>query len=861
MKLKSIIFPTAAGAFALAAVCASGSASDSTPGKIILESIKSLPTVSLRLPATPDSVGKSTNPFSPEKLLESVAPLSPEDLSRLNGDFTTMAADTAGVFHLVAPKDTSLLELHRFSTSIMPEGFMKGKIRLNTTGAAEVYLDDKSIISKTSFDSVAQHKDGTVTLNPYRTHQITINLLSGNESDSPSLSLSFIPDSGSDSISLRQSPNLKTRFNMGSLAGGTRVKSADISPDGKYVLMYYSSSTDGEKLLNHTDLIDSKSGDIIIADSDDGYAWLPNKPSTLYVDHKLAGNRFAIRTLEIPSMKSGTLASSLSDDVEDYMLAPDASFALFYTKVDGKVPKGVMRRYLEPDDRIQNNRDRYYINKVDLKSGLITPVTYGGPTNQLFDISPDSKKILYSSTRRTPDEFPFYDETLMELDLQTLKCDTIPGCDSSITAVRYSPDGKQILILAGPNSFGGIGLNAGAYDYGNTYDIQAYIMDLKTRKVKAMTRDFDPSIMNDPEWNPGDGNIYFRAQAGFDANIYQMNPNSGVIRKLNAEVDFVRSYSMSRTSTPEIAYTGMSYDYAGIAKLLNVRSGKVRTLDDPLAEYMAGIQLGYSEPFVFTSADGTLIDGTLTFPPDFDPAKKYPMITYYYGGTTPSTHTNHHPYTPNFFASFGYIVYTINPSGTIGYGQEFSARHINAWGEKTADEIIAGVKKLCSEKSFIDKDKIGCIGASYGGFMTQLLQTKTDIFAAAVSHAGISNITSYWGEGNWGYTYNAIAAARSYPWNNPKLFTEHSPLFAADKIHTPLLLLHGTIDNNVPIGESIQLFNALKILGREVEFITVDKQNHIILDFQKRKEWHNTIMAWFEKWLKNDPRWWDSLYK
>lgn len=237
------------------------------------------------------------------------------------------------------------------------------------------------------------------------------------------------------------------------------------------------------------------------------------------------------------------------------------------------------------------------------------------------------------------------------------------------------------------------------------------------------------------------------------------------------------------------------------------------------------------------------------------------MITYYYGGTTPSTHTNHHPYTPNFFASFGYIVYTINPSGTIGYGQEFSARHINAWGEKTADEIIYGVKKLCSEKSFIDKDKIGCIGASYGGFMTQLLQTKTDIFAAAVSHAGISNITSYWGEGNWGYTYNAIAAARSYPWNNPKLFTEHSPLFAADKIHTPLLLLHGTIDNNVPIGESIQLFNALKILGREVEFITVDKQNHIILDFQKRKEWHNTIMAWFEKWLKNDPRWWDSLYK
>ena len=144
--------------------------------------------------------------------------------------------------------------------------------------------------------------------------------------------------------------------------------------------------------------------------------------------------------------------------------------------------------------------------------------------------------------------------------------------------------------------------------------------------------------------------------------------------------------------------------------------------------------------------------------------------------------------------------------------------------------------------------------------MTMYLQTKTDLFAAAVSHAGISSVTSYWGEGYWGYSYNSVAAAGSYPWNNPDLFTKHGALFNADKIKTPLLLLHGTVDTNVPVGESIQLYNALKILGKPVEFITVDGENHFISDYPKRELWHNSIMAWFARWLQDSPAWWNDLY-
>ena len=120
-------------------------------------------------------------------------------------------------------------------------------------------------------------------------------------------------------------------------------------------------------------------------------------------------------------------------------------------------------------------------------------------------------------------------------------------------------------------------------------------------------------------------------------------------------------------------------------------------------------------------------------------------------------------YPLNLYAAMGYVVYTLQPSGTTGFGQEFSARHVNAWGDKTADDIIQGTKLFCRSHDFADSTRLGCFGASYGGFMTMYLQTKTDIFKAAVSHAGISNIASYWGEGYWGYSYSSVASAGSYP--------------------------------------------------------------------------------------------------
>ncbi|RLD13760.1 S9 family peptidase, partial [candidate division KSB1 bacterium] len=140
------------------------------------------------------------------------------------------------------------------------------------------------------------------------------------------------------------------------------------------------------------------------------------------------------------------------------------------------------------------------------------------------------------------------------------------------------------------------------------------------------------------------------------------------------------------------------------------------------------------------------------------------------------------------------------------------------------------------------------------------LVSKTNLFAAAVAHAGISSISSYWGQGYWGYLYSAVATANSFPWNRKDIYVNRSPLFNADKINTPLLLLHGTADTNVPTGESIQLYTALKLLGKTVELVEIKDQNHHIMAYGKRKRWTKTIIAWFDRWLKGQPQWWQRLY-
>lgn len=764
-------------------------------------------------------------------------------------------ADTAGVIALDPAPGT----LQQMQTQLRSARFAKPTLKVTSQVPFKVYVDGAEVASKLTAqkDSVNTSSTASALLRLEPEHDVTLTikaLVMGEDSiDSPDIRVIVEGDG-----EFADGAYLKRRFALDDTQYGNRVSGLAMSPDGKYLITNYYNYYSAQRWRVWSTLTDLKTGKEINSSLPGNVKWMP-KGSRLYFT-AMAADGYDLYEVDPLTGAQTLLAESIP--TENFTWSPEGDYFIYTKTEEGAQEQGPLRRYLTPDDRMPGNRTHYLLQQFDPGSGMTRTLTYGSHSTSLVDISPDGKRLLIMTSAQNPQVRPFYEQICYELDLQTMKADTLINRQPSfINGGTYSPDGTKVLFYGSPSAFNEAGKNCGNHPIANDFDIQVYLMDLKTKSVKPLSRDFDPSIQQIISWNHADGLIYLIGEEGFGRTLWSLNPTTGEFKRLPQEVAVVNGATMGDLSDTRLAYFGQGYEYAGKAYVLDIKKGRNTLLADPRADDLAQVNLGKVEPWTFTAKDGTVIDGMICLPPDFDPAKKYPLIVYYYGGTSPTQSTITQPYTPQLFASRDYVVYVINPSGTTGYGQEFSARHVNAWGKQTADDIIEGVKKFCEAHPFVDSEKIGCLGASYGGFMTQYLQTLTPMFAAAVSHAGISNVTSYWGEGYWGYSYNGVAAADSYPWTDPELFTKQGSLFNADKIHTPLLLLHGTADTNVPIGESIQLFNALKILGRDVEFISVDGENHFIADYPKRILWQNSIMAWFEKWLKGDSAWWDDLYK
>ncbi len=285
------------------------------------------------------------------------------------------------------------------------------------------------------------------------------------------------------------------------------------------------------------------------------------------------------------------------------------------------------------------------------------------------------------------------------------------------------------------------------------------------------------------------------------ARLYRCSPGERKFTRLETSCDAVESVSWSRAG--RAAFSGSGLGSPQKLYVLDLGGGAARVLKDYNREAFSGVRFGRSESWSFKTKEGRTIGGYLCYPPDFDPARLWPCIVNYYGGTTPIGRNFGGRYPKDWYAANGYVVCVLQPSGAIGYGQEFSSAHVNDWGEITSEEIIRGVEELLRTHPFIDNRRVGAIGASYGGFMTQYLAAKTDLFAGLMSHAGISSLSSYWGVGDWGYSYSGVATANSFPWNRKDIYVGHSPLFMAERIHKPLLLLHGEDDNNVPPGREL----------------------------------------------------------
>lgn len=836
--MNKLILKTTKSGLLAAALMASISASAET---IEVKTLKYAGPYAVAQPWMADSVNIKGEAFDLKQLLD-----SPLSFTLLNKGKEVTAAQ------LLADKQDAL---HLASFCVSNTQRTKATIAVEGLEQYRLFVDG---------EQVAVNGDKAETILTPSQHTVVIKYLTRKNasSDKKSIKLTVTAANGAP-LSVGDAA-AKRAYNIYDVICAPNYPSVSISPNGKFIVVR--KTWVDRKGNNHSisELRNSQTNRVM-ATFEESVKWMPSSNKLYFTqkasDSSIAGEEKQDGTLQLITinpltMEREVLASHLPEGW--FQFTPDEKTLIYTLYTEGRKKDAQVYDVKEPDDRQPGWRSRSYLAKFDLASGVLQPLTFGYHNVYLNDISADSRYLLIGKSEERLTKRPTTLNSYYRLNLNDMSVETLIEKGEFLNSAQFSPDGKSILVTGSPEAFNGIGKNVEEGQTPSMIDTQLYLMTLSDKKVRPLTRDFNPNVQS-VNWSKADGKIYFTAEDKDCVHLFQLNPKSGKFTLLKTPEEYIKSFSLA-SSAAEMAFSGQSASNADRLYKMNTKALKSQLVDDLSARELKDVELGECKAWNFVNSRGDTLCCRYYLPPHFDAAKKYPMIVNYYGGCSPTSRMFQSRYPHHVYAAMGYVVLVVNPSGATGFGQKFSARHVDTAGEGVAEDIISSTQAFCDEHAFVNRKKIGCIGASYGGFMTQYLQTKTDLFAAAISHAGISDHTSYWGEGYWGYSYSEVSMANEYPWTNKHLFVDQSPLYNADKIHTPLLFVHGTADNNVPVGESIQLYTALKLLGRPTAMVLVDGQDHHIIDYEKRLKWQNTIFAWFAKWLQDDASWWTEMY-
>lgn len=458
------------------------------------------------------------------------------------------------------------------------------------------------------------------------------------------------------------------------------------------------------------------------------------------------------------------------------------------------------------------------------------PIDLGGAWDYAF--SPDSKEMVF--TRNMDPMIAI--STNNDLFVVPVtggaakKITENPGNDSQ---PLYSPDGRYIAYRK---------MERAGFESDRN---QLVLYERATGKHINLTENVDYSV-HDVVWSPDSKLLFFNADDKGAKSIFRVAVQTKKVDPL-----LTNGYNTQLRISPDgkiLIFVRESINRPAELYRMDVDGRNLQQITRINAERVARLDMNPKEDFWFDGAGGMKIHGWIVKPPAFDAAKKYPLVYLIHGGPQGQWGDQfHYRWNAQMFASRGYVVAMVNPRGSTGYGQKFTDAISRDWGGKVYEDLMKGVDYILKTYSFVDGNRMGAAGASYGGYMINWIAGQTDRFKCLINHGGVFNPWSMYGttEELWFVEWEFGGT----PYRNPELYNTWSPLLNAHQFKTPMLVVHGQLDFRVDVSEGFQVFTALQRQGIKSKMLYFPDEGHWVMKPANAELWYKTVLDWLDEHL------------
>lgn len=512
-----------------------------------------------------------------------------------------------------------------------------------------------------------------------------------------------------------------------------------------------------------------------------------------------------------------------------------------------KLPLKVNKLKYKSDAKGFHDEKKTQLVQYDLAAEKFVQLTGDDADHGYQDVSPDGKYVLFTANLKEDADYELGNDLYL-LDRESKESKCLTGGSSEYYDARFSDDGRKIATFGHD------------YSYHGATQTELFVFDTATGERSCLSEEWDmqlgDSMIGDtrlgasnagPIWSKDGSRIFFIATDHGATGLYEATLE-GELKVVYKNDNHVFGFSYDDASDSFIL--GISTPTNPCNYYLLDAARELSRLTDANADFLEEVELSEPETLTYQAEDGTEIQGWLLRPYGFEEGEKYPFVLEIHGGP-------HAMYGQSFFhemqllAAKGYVVLYTNPRGSHGYGQEFVHAVVGHYGEGDYTDLMTGVDYVLENYDFIDEERMGVTGGSYGGYMTNWIVTKTNRFKAAVTQRSISNWMSFYGVSDIGFFFTKWEHGINLL-EDPEKLWEISPLKYVENIETPLLILHGERDFRCPIEQAEQLFITMRHLRKEVEFVRFPGANHELSrsgNPDLRIARLDNITGWFDKYL------------